>query len=112
MGLWPPHKYREQAAELGRAPATVEAAIEQAHVVQEGGLPAILSLGHLAWHTDVPYGFLRSVIERDVVPYRLFRIQKRSGGWRQICVAEPRLRRVMRWLNRFVLLSLPPHDAR
>lgn len=111
MDLWPPHQYREQAAELGRASATIEASVEQAHAVQERGLPAILSLGHLAWHTDVPYTFLRSVVERSVNPYRLFQINKRSGGRRRICVAEPRLRRVMRWLNKFVLTSVPPHAA-
>lgn len=111
MDLWSPRQYREQARELGHPPETSEAAVEQAHAVQQRGLPAILSLGHLAWHTGVPYRLLRNVVERNVDPYRLFRIKKRRGGWRQICVAEPRLRRVMRWLNRFVLTSLPPHHA-
>ena len=111
MDLWPPHQYRTDAASLRRPSTVIDASLEQAHTVQGRGLPAVLSLGHLAWHTDVAYRFLRNVVERRVDPYRLFRIRKRGGGWRQICVAEPRLRRVMRWLNRFVLAALRPHNA-
>jgi hypothetical protein len=46
----------------------------------------ITTLRHLAEIVDVPYRFLRETVgrEREAANYRLFRISKRSGGYRFI----------------------------
>ena len=54
--------------------------------------------------TGVSYGILRQVVERTLPdPYRFFRVQKRSGGYRQICVPQPSLFRVQKWIAKYVL---------
>jgi RNA-directed DNA polymerase len=111
MDLWPPAKYKQEGAELGRDAEVISASLKQAHAAQKAGFPAILSLGHLAEHTDVPYEFLRQVVGRRVDPYRSFPVKKQPRGYRVICVPHPPLMRIQRWVQRFVLSHLTPHDS-
>lgn len=111
MELWPPHLYRSDGHIRGVPPSVVEAAIQQAHEAQKHNVPPILSLKHLAWHTDTSYEHLRDVVGRRFDPYRSFPISKRAGGYRVVCVPEPELLRLQRWLQRFVLSSLTPHKT-
>ena len=82
-----------------------------AHRVQREGLPAVLTLKHLCLHADVGYGVLRKIVSRRHDPYRTFRVRKRAGGYRRICVPEPGLLRVQRWLARHVLRARGSHPA-
>lgn len=112
MTPWSPHVYRQVAMEAGAEPATATNAIEQARRVQDHGLPAILTLKHLALQVHVPYMHLRGLVERRIeMPYRVFQIKKRNGGKRVICVPEPNLFRVQKWLARFVLADADVHPA-
>jgi RNA-directed DNA polymerase len=113
MQPWPPHLYCEEGAALGRSADLVGRSLLQAHSSQRGrDLPAILTLNHLATMTNVPYEFLRGVVSRTRPnTYRSFRIRKRSGGYRTICVPSPMLMRVQRWLATNVLNSALVHST-
>jgi RNA-directed DNA polymerase len=111
MDLWPPHLYRAEGARFGCSDAILEAALAQAHSLQRVELPALLTLRHLAWRTETRYEDLRDYVEGVPDAYRTFRIRKRSGGTRLICIPAGPLIRVQRWLARNVLNRVPPHHA-
>jgi hypothetical protein len=78
-------------------------------------LPVILSLGHLAHLTDVGLPVLTNYVERTDDPYRVFRLKKNPTGlrverkFRTICVPEPSLMRIQRWIAQNVLNAQQPH---
>ncbi|WP_434986449.1 reverse transcriptase family protein [Vreelandella zhaodongensis] len=112
--MWSPHQYRAAAKQKGLSDETVQAAIEQIEAVEEGapGLPAILSLNHLATRAQVSYLYLRSVAARsEANTYRKFSISKRSGGRRFIHVPEPTLAHVQKWINTYILRHASVHKA-
>jgi hypothetical protein len=80
-------------------------------------LPPIFSLKHLAQLSDVDYGLLRSIASRSLKdPYRKFRIRKRAAfageiRFRLICVPDPGLMRVQRWIAQNILRTGRPHPA-
>src|SRR5262252_6249276 len=111
MDPWSLHNYNQAAKTKGIARKVIKAASDQARSVQEKGLPPILTLNHLAFHTDTPYLTLRKIVNREIDPYRAFQISKRAGGHRTICAPIPALLRVQRWLSKFVLSSVTPHEA-
>jgi retron-type reverse transcriptase len=82
------------------------------------GAPPIFTLKHLSQLTGVNYSFLRRCVERvESEPYRRFRIRKRQNPnekkqrYRIICVPDPRLMAVHRWINTNILQLVPPHAA-
>lgn len=112
MDLWPSHVYRAEGLKLGRSTEVLSEALAQARSTQSRGFPAILTLMHLAVHTHVAYERLRLYVERGRLrTYREFKIRKRSGGLRLICVPEPALMRVQRWLTTNVLNHAEPHHC-
>jgi len=60
---------------------------------------------HLARLSNVSWKYLRSVVERKIDDYRVFTIQKRSGGNRRICSPSSTLRRVQTWIHRNILCA-------
>jgi len=110
MNQWPRNDFLKFAKEAGALDETADAAWRQAVAVQKQGLPSILSLKHFAQHTQNSYQYLRAIVSRSTDPYRVFRTRKRRGGYRIICVPEPGLLRAQRWLNKFVLSNVPPHE--
>jgi RNA-directed DNA polymerase len=106
-----PHHYRQQAASLGITREVVQRAIEQAAAVERQGLPAILTIRHLANLTGADYKYLRSIVARARDGYTPFTIRKRSGGKRLIAAPEPQLLAVQRWIARHVLLKRPVHST-
>ena len=110
MTLWSPHQFATAATDRLDA-AAVQAAIEAAHATQARGLPAILTLNHLAVHTGLTYKYLRHIVERQYDPYRAFEMQKRGGGYRLICVPERSLMLVQRWIARYMLQNIAAHHC-
>jgi RNA-directed DNA polymerase len=106
-----PHHYRRRADALGISQQVVQRAIEQAEVAERQGLPAILTIRHLAHLTGADYKYLRSIIARAHDGYTPFTIRKRSGGQRLIAAPEPQLLAVQRWIARQVLLNRQVHPA-
>ena len=112
MAKWARSDYLIKAEQAGVATQVAEQAFEQARKVQEAGLPSVLSLKHLAKQTGCSYQSLRTLAERLIrSPYRTFRIRKRAGGYRQICVAKPDLARVQKWIDARILSFLPKHPS-
>lgn len=111
MSRWPPHLYRTEAIKRGLSLPTIEAVIERTERAAQRQIPPILTLAHLGAETQASYQFLRDIVTRRVDPYRTFRLRKRSGGWRTICIPDPSLLRVQRWLNDHVLQKLASHPA-
>ena len=74
-------------------------------------IPALLTLGHLAQRSGVPYGRLRAAVERRRQTYKHFTIRKRSGGRRTISVPNLDILMVQRWLTKHILNRQPVHSA-
>jgi hypothetical protein len=111
MELWPTAKYKREGIKRGIDDETLDAAVTQARHVQKRGFPAVLSLRHLGEHVNVSYDTLREIVSRRSDPYRAFPVRKRPTGYRVICVPQPELMRLQRWVNQHVLRRLKPHAS-
>jgi RNA-directed DNA polymerase len=113
--MWRPQSYRRLAKQKGIDPAVTEAAIAVTSKVLtvSPSLPTLLTLRHLAHLVQVDYGLLRAIVSRKVEdPYKVFRIHKRvpagqKSRFRIICVPEPTLMKVQRWINERILSAGP-----
>ncbi|SDN27717.1 RNA-directed DNA polymerase [Desulfonauticus submarinus] len=106
MKRWSPHLYKIYGKKNKKDDKLIENALNQADILQNRNLPVVLTLGHLARHTDIPYQTLRKLVARQVNAYRIFRIRKRSSGYRVICVPNKDLLKVQRWIDKFILSNL------
>jgi RNA-directed DNA polymerase len=119
MNVWRPHTYRRAGEQRGIDETLLGNAIAvgQAIVAVNRTLPPLFSLRHLAYLADVDYGFLRAVVSRELSdPYKVFRIGKRSTPdgtkrFRIICVPDPELIRVQRWITTRILSQGSAHPA-
>lgn len=112
MNPWLPHLYRNGALRRRVPQQTISNALACAQAVQSRGLPAILTLAHLAIETGVEYQYLRKIVSRSFKDdYRVFKISKRHGGKRTICVPDFRLRSAQEWIGMNILERLPAHAA-
>lgn len=115
MTRWAPVLYRRDGEGRGIPSDVIAEALSRAHLLQDKGLPPILTLGHLAFQTGISYSNLRSYVSRKhdksvnhrspgtFKTYRTFRIKKRSGGYRRICIPNNHLLKVQRWIDQFIL---------
>ncbi len=112
MNRWASNLYRKQGKEKGIDEKTIEKSLKQAHILQDNGFPAILTLNHLAFHTGIKYHWLRKIVSRDIDPYRTFAISKRSGGKRYINIPNKHLMTLQRWVDQHILsqLSVSPYS--
>lgn len=112
---WSPQRFLEEGLRRGRDYDVLQEAIKQTTRMRRRrpALPVLLTLGHLASRTGVPYEHLRDIVARDtrLPTYRTFRISKRSGGLRVISVPGPQLKKVQSWLTQHVLNEVQPHTA-
>ncbi|MGH8624952.1 MAG: reverse transcriptase family protein [Gammaproteobacteria bacterium] len=105
-----PHLYLRRGQVLGVPDEVLRRALRHAERVEQQGLASILTLGHLAHRTGVPYQYLRGVVERRNDPYRVFEIRRRSGKTKRlISTPEPTLMLAQKWLVKNVLNCLNPH---
>lgn len=120
MPPWRSHLFEKAAREHGVHDETIARATASARFLYQRtpNAPPIFTLRHLSHLTGVPYHFVRQCVERrEPEPYRLFRIRKRkvAGEQRQryriICVPDPRLMTVQRWINTNVLNLVNAHPA-
>ncbi|MEO5349433.1 MAG: reverse transcriptase family protein [Magnetococcus sp. YQC-3] len=102
---FPLHNYLNSLRDSGARVEYISAIRRNAQPLVDCGLPVILTLGHLAHVTDVSHGILADIIKRQIDPYRVFAIRKRSGGKRFICVPEAGLLGVQRWIHDEILCS-------
>lgn len=112
--MWSPQRYRELGLEKGYDPEVVDRGAEVISDFLDAfpALPPILTLGHLAARTGIPYYKLRKIVAgQRTLEYQYFRIRKRSGGRRLISVPEPDLMHVQRWIAGHLLAGQPVHRA-
>ena len=109
MSRWPSLHFRNQAKHLSEE--SIQAGLNAAHRSQERGLPAVLTLNHLARHVRLSTATFESSLSGNAIPTAPFRCAEPRGGFRTIVVPEHPLMRTQRWLARFVLNRLSPHPA-
>lgn len=119
---WDPQTFIAGARRAGRSEVTIQACQAAALAIKRThpDLPVILTLNHLAHLADVNADFLQEIAHRKTDPYRVFRVKKRGVAnlvpaqprrYRTICVPEPRLMRVQRWIAQNILQVTPSHRA-
>src|SRR6266566_1177438 len=106
-----PHLYQQGAAKKDVPKTIVRRALDQARTPERKGVPAILTLNHLAHLIGVDYNYLRAIVSRNHDGYRVFVIRKRGGGGRLIAAPEPKLAAVQRWIASRILLNRVVHSA-
>lgn len=113
--MWSSQHYLAQGRKLRLSPAQLQEAVRQSRRLvrrRPQALPVLLTLCHLAKRTGIEYSSLRAYVGRQAVePYRHFRIRKRSGGTRRICVPEPTLGAVQAWIAENILQRADVHSA-
>jgi len=119
---WDPQQFKAGANSAGVSAKSVEAALATAAAIKSvhPELPVVFTLGHLAHLADVSPARLERIVRREVDPYKVFRVKKRgtpaAGNaaprrYRTICVPEPGLMRVQRWIAQNILNAIPPHPS-
>ncbi|WP_406080545.1 reverse transcriptase family protein [Streptomyces zaomyceticus] len=105
-----PHLYRAGGRRLDKQPRLIQNALQQAMEVEEQGLAAVLTLGHLAHSTGVGYPYLREVVQRRLDPYDDLVIPRRNGK-KMRAISSPRspLLEVQRWILDRIVACLPAH---
>ena len=119
MTTWRPQSYQRRGKELGIDETLLAraCAIGSAVIAVNPALPPVFTLRHLAYQVDADYGLLRAIISRSLQdPYEVFRIRKRPSSmgerrFRVICVPNPELMRVQRWIAQNILSYANPHSA-
>lgn len=76
-------------------------------------MPVVFTLKHLSIITGVEYFTLRRSVERrrEAANYKMFAINKRSGGRRVIHSASGALHRTQQFINSEILQNIEPHPA-
>jgi len=108
--MWSPQLYKKNGLEIGFQEDHLETSISQIDALVNGQykLPSILSLRHLSLRVGVDYMDLRGyVAHSELDSYKKFSIRKRSGGRRFIYVPNPKLMKIQRWINEFILKQIP-----
>lgn len=119
---WSSQRFRDGARGAGRGKGTIAAAEIAAAAIKHThpDLPVVLTLHHLGHLAGVSVDTLQRVAFRKEDAYRVFRVKKRGtpgGGaapprrYRTICVPEPGLMRVQRWMAQNILNIIEPHRA-
>jgi RNA-directed DNA polymerase len=119
---WDPQTFQAGARQAGRSESTIQASLAAARAIKSvhPDLPVVLTLNHLAHLADVNADFLQEVAHRRVDAYRVFRVKKRGvpnsvpappRRYRTICVPEPNLMQVQRWIAQNILQVTPLHPA-
>lgn len=111
MSSWTPNTFRAEGKRRGYNADYLEALVAEGTRLSALGVPVVFTLGHLAAICCVPYVFLNDIVRRASDPYRVFRVKKRRGGFRQITVPNPELLRVQRWIHQNILSTRAIHPT-
>lgn len=99
------HSYIKHLRDTDASEDYIKTVQRHARTLVNNNLPVILTLGHLAHSTNSFHNTLLNIVKREVDPYRVFSIGKKSGGKRLICAPELNLLNVQRWINQYILKS-------
>lgn len=106
-----PHRYVTRGRELGIEESLLARAAEYRRATSRRGVFPLLTLRHLAHQTQIEYGYLRRVVERQFNPYVPLDRRKNDGRPRAILSPHPLLMGVQRWLLKHVLSGLELHES-
>lgn len=112
METWSAHHLFDAASEkLGESIAND--LVQYSTNLRVQRLPVVFSLRHLAKLVECRYWFLHETVNRmrESSNYRMYRIRKRSGGYRWIHSVASDLLKVQSWLNRALLQNCIPHPC-
>src|SRR5690606_2646606 len=107
MEIWSLHQLHSASVEkLGLSQAN--SLRQYSENLKENNLPTIFTLNHLAKITGVTYHFLRSTVlrNRELANYKMYAINKKSGGRRHIHSEEGQLLKVQTFINEEILQNL------
>ena len=123
MSPWRPQHYVKEGRKAGVPEDILQNVCAIADRIAKkcpAALP-VLSLGHLAHLTGIPYKYLRELVCRERSDdYRTFRMSKNTPGgsgenqrksYRIICVPQPPLMTAQRWISQNILSKAPTHAA-
>jgi len=112
METWSAHHLFEHAEKTLGAPHA-EGLRDYALFLRDKRLPVIFSLRHLAKITGVDYRVLHATVsrKREKIDYRLFAINKRSGGRRFIHAPCNTLAIAQDFINKEILQKISLHPA-
>jgi RNA-directed DNA polymerase len=105
MSSWQPILFQRKCVELDCDDKFITQLIEYGNRLSHKGLPVIFSLLHLSKLANSHYSKLRDTIFRTITPYDRFKIQKRSGGYRQIVVPHDFLLVLQKWICNNILVQ-------
>lgn len=113
-------KYRSEGLHLGVDPQIIDNAITVIRQLAKinPNIATVFTLRHLSVCTGIKYKYLRTVVNRTIIPYNLFYLEKRSlikkkfpnnRARRQIATPSSSLMTTQKWLVRNVLQYIPAH---
>ncbi|MDX8327345.1 reverse transcriptase family protein [Agrobacterium tumefaciens] len=116
MQSWSPQQYRYDGVQHGVSDETIESVIARVELIAavNPSITPVLTLRHLSELCGVEYGFLRRIVSRSTVPYRVFSLRKRIPGrtrHRLICVPRKELKAAQDWIVRNILRHTKAHAA-
>jgi len=121
MTLWDSQAYVAGARAASVDQKVVAAALGHANAIRSVSrdLPVIFTLAHLAKMCGVSHRYLIEVADRGSDPYRDYIAKKRerpqasavSRRYRTICIPDPELKKVQRWIHHNILSKIAPHPA-
>lgn len=119
--MWDSQAFIAGARSANVDPAIISAAVGHANAIRSVStdLPVVFTLAHLAHLSGVSQSYLIEVAGRGIDPYRDYIAKKRqapgdsavSRRYRTICMPDPELKKVQRWLQQNMLSKILPHAA-
>ncbi len=112
MGNWSIHELRKQSLKKHN-PEITKSLVNYANILHKRKLPVVFTLKHLANITHVDYKVLHDTVDRrrELANYKMFRIRKRSGGFRYIHSVNGKLSNVQKFINMEILQQVPQHSS-
>jgi RNA-directed DNA polymerase len=121
MNLWDSQEFVAGARAKGVDQTIIAAAVGHAQMIRSVNkdLPIVFTLAHLARICGVSLGYLILIAGRGSDPYRDYLARKRelpkgstaSRRYRTICMPDPELKKVQRWIHQNILSKISPHSA-
>ncbi len=109
MAIGPAHTYITKGIDKGFVKENLLDIYNSSLDLKRNTQTYIHSLAHLCHYSGGNYQYLRNVINRGVECYEVYPILKRSGGHRYISSPDDELKKVQRWINKYVLANVKPH---
>ncbi|MEF3696120.1 reverse transcriptase family protein [Desulfolutivibrio sp.] len=116
MSLPSSQQYRSQGRREGVDETTLNRAVETIERIRrtDPRLTPVLTLRHLSYLAETPYGYLRHIVSRNSVQYRHVRLKKHLPGrksHRIISIPSANLMNLQRWIAQRILKYIEPSSA-